>query len=139
MRTRGFTLLEMLVATLIMGVAVVGLLSNISTSLRSADRLSSSDRAVLLARQKLDELLLDWHAPQGSALEGSFDPAVAGGAEAGWRARLTPFEMPPNPGPRMPILERIEVETWWKAGSRTRTFTVEGFRRGVLELPAGGQ
>jgi general secretion pathway protein I len=135
MRERGFTLLEMLVATLIMGVAVAGLLSNINTSLRSADRLAGSDRAVLLARQKMDELLLDWHAPQGATVEGEFDKAATGGVEAGWRARLGAFEVPPNPSPRMPILERIEVEVWWKAGSRTRTFMLEGFRRGVLEIP----
>ena len=33
---RGFTLLEILVATTIMGVAVVGLLSSLSTSMRNA-------------------------------------------------------------------------------------------------------
>jgi general secretion pathway protein I len=135
MRERGFTLLEMLVATLIMGVAVVGLLSNINTSLRSADRLAGSDRAVLLARQKMDELLLDWRAPQGAAIEGDFDKAATGGIEAGWRARLTAYEAPPNPSPRMPVLERIQVEVWWNTGARTRTFTLEGFRRGVLEMP----
>jgi prepilin-type N-terminal cleavage/methylation domain-containing protein len=36
---RGFTLLEMLVATTILGVAVAGLLSQLSTSMRSAGRL----------------------------------------------------------------------------------------------------
>ena len=36
MKERGFTLLEVLVATMIMGLAVVGLLSSISVSMRNA-------------------------------------------------------------------------------------------------------
>ncbi len=59
MKSRGFTLLEMLVATLIMGIAVVALLSNISTSLRHASRVTDNDRAALAAKRKMDELLLD--------------------------------------------------------------------------------
>ena len=36
---RGFTLLEMIVATTIMGIAVAGLMSGISSSTRNAARL----------------------------------------------------------------------------------------------------
>jgi len=54
----GFTLLEVLVATLVMAIAVAGLMSAISSSLRNAVRLTDHDRAVLLGRQKMDELLL---------------------------------------------------------------------------------
>lgn len=135
MRSRGFTLLEMLVATLIMGIAVVGLLANISASLRNAARLTDYDRAALLARQKMDELLLDQGLPKMVPLEGGFDPALTGGAEVGWRAQITAFEAPPNASPGTDILERLELEIWWMSGARRRTVALEGFRQGKLAGP----
>ena len=42
---RGFTLLEVMVATTIMGIAVVTLLSALSTSVRNATRLTDYVRA----------------------------------------------------------------------------------------------
>jgi type II secretion system protein I len=131
-RPPGFTLLEMLVATLIMGIAVVGLLSNISASMRNASRLADYDRAAVLARQKMDELLLDRRLPLGMPLDGGFDRAITGGVEAGWRARVTPFESLPNAGPGSDVLERIELEIWWMSAGKRRTLTLEGFRRSRL-------
>jgi general secretion pathway protein I len=129
MRQRGFTLLELLVATLIMGIAVVGLLSSISTSMRNAARLADYDRVVLLARAQMDALLLNRSLPEFSILQGSFDPALAGGRDSGWSARVTPFEMPPGRGVGTPVLERIELEVWWMSGENRRTFTLDAFRR----------
>jgi type II secretion system protein I len=132
MRRGGFTLLEMLVATLIMGIAVVGLLSNISTSLQHASRLADYDRAALLARRKMNELLLDTRLPKDIFIDGRFDPATTGVA-GGWRARVTSFEEPPDPAPGTPILERIELEIWWGREARLRRFSLEAFRRAVIQ------
>ena len=129
MRTRGFTLLEVLVATMIMGLAVVGLLSAISTSMRNAARLTDYDRVAMVARSQMDALLTNRRLPQLSILEGRFEPALMGGMEAGWRARVSPFETPPDRGPGTAILERIELEVWWVASEKRRTFTLDAFRR----------
>lgn len=131
-RERGFTLLEMLVATLIMGIAVVSLLASISASLRNAGHLTDYDRAALLARQKMDQLLLDQSLPRMTPIEGQFDPEVTGGVEAGWRAQIAPFEAPPEAPPGTPILERVELEIWWMSGSRRHTLALEGFRQSRL-------
>jgi general secretion pathway protein I len=133
-KKRGFTLLEVMVATVIMGIAVVGLLAGISTSLRNASRLTDYDRAVILGRAKMDAMLADSHLPTMTLLEGPFDPALMGGAEAGWRARLAVFEAPRAVAPGMPILERIELEIWWMAGPNRRTYTLEAFRRRPLRM-----
>jgi general secretion pathway protein I len=139
----GFTLLEVLVASVIMAVAIAGLLSNLTTSLRNASRLTEYDRAALLARHKMDELLLMPRLPGQMVLEGPIEPAQSGGIEAGWKARASIFEGPPNAGPGVEILERIELQIWWKQGERVRTFPLEGFRKrallpGEMVLPAGG-
>ena len=132
MRRRGFTLLEVLVATLIMAIAVTGLLSALSTSLRTAARLTDYDRATLLARQKMDELLIANGLPKLTPFEGTWDRDATGGVVMGWRARISPYETVTPPAPGLPFLERIELEIWWMNGTQRRTLSVEGFRRAVL-------
>jgi general secretion pathway protein I len=132
MNRRGFTLLEVMVATLIMGLAVVGLLSGISQSLANAARVTDYDRAALLARSKMDDLLLNYQLPKGTVIEGEFPPVLLGGKEGGWRAKITPFDLPPNPGPGAEILERVEMEIWWKTFAGRRTFNLEAFRANIL-------
>jgi general secretion pathway protein I len=118
---RGFTLLEMLVATVVMAIAVTGLMSALSTSMRNAAKLTEYDRASMMARSKMDELIAQPRLPRGPILEGP-----------GWRAKVTPFETAPGAGPGAPVLDRIEVEVNWMAGEQRKTFTLEGYRRSVL-------
>ena len=138
---KGLTLLEVLIATLIMAIAVVGLLSNLSTSLRNVARLTDYDRAAMLARTKMDELLAQNRLPKNMVLQGDFDPAVSGQMKAGWRAMVRPFESLPNPTPGMSALDRVELEIWWMSGEDRKTFTLEAFKRVILtpeDVPALG-
>jgi general secretion pathway protein I len=128
----GFTLLEVLVATMIMAIAVTGLLSALSTSIGNAARLTDYDRAALLGRQKMDELLIADKLPKLTPFEGTWAPDIAGDLRAGWRARLSPFEMPPTAGPGTPYLERVELEIWWMNGEKRRTLSLDGFRRSII-------
>jgi hypothetical protein len=122
----------MVVATLIMAVAVVGLLTGISGATRNAARLREYDRAVQLARLRMNDLLMDYLMPRNTLVSGTFDPALTGGIESGWRARLENFEMPPVPAPGQLALDRMELEIWWANGNEHRTFTLDAFRTRVL-------
>jgi type II secretory pathway pseudopilin PulG len=131
----------MIVATAIMGVAVVTLLSTLSTSTRNAVRLQDYDRAVQLGRVRMNELILDRTLPHNSIVSGEFDPAQTGGLQAGWRARLTLFEMPPHPNAGDTAIDRLELEVWWASNARERTFTLDAYRPRILQpadLAPGG-
>jgi general secretion pathway protein I len=129
-RRRGFTLLEVMVATLIMAIAVAGVLTAMSASLRAASRLTAYDRAVMLSHSKMDELLTDRLIPFGSTVNGNFD------AKTGWSARFTPYVTRPGSAAGSPCLERVELELWWLVGTERRTFHIEGYRRNTIPIPA---
>src|SRR5258706_62795 len=126
MSSRGFTLLEVMVATTIMGIAVVTMLSALSTSVRNATRLTDYDRAVLIGRARMDALLSDPRLLPLTILEQPLDPSLLGGSRGGWRAQVSPFEQAPGGGRG---LDRVQLEIWWMAGNQRRSFGLEGFRR----------
>jgi general secretion pathway protein I len=138
---RGFTLLEVIVATTIMAVAVVTLLAGISGSTRVASRLRDYDRLVQLARLQMNGLLVEDRLPLNSILVGRFDPADTGGTQAGWQARVSRSEAPPNPVSGQFALDRIELEVWWMSGETRRSFTLDSYRKRLLmpqDIAAGG-
>ncbi len=128
---RGFTLLELIVATSILAVAVVGLMSGITGSTRNAARLRDSDRIAMAARERMNELLADYMLPRDAPLEGRLDPALLGGIEAGWRAQLSTAEKPTSAAGQL-ALDRIRLEVWWNRNGNRRTLELEAFRKRFL-------
>jgi general secretion pathway protein I len=128
----GFTLLEVMVATLIAGVAIAALIGAMTQSSRNAMRVVDHDRGALLARRKMDELLAITVWPRGVVLQGQFD-AQQTGVESGWSARAVFPERPPSASPGVPALQRVELEVWWKQGEDRRTIRLNAYRRVVLE------
>jgi general secretion pathway protein I len=138
MNRRGFTLLEVLVATVIMGIAVAGLIAGLSQSVKNASRLTDYDRAVTLAHTKMNDLLLDVNLPFDGTVEGQFDREQSGGVPSGWRASLRPFDVPPRALPGTEILQRVALELWWQPASGTRrAIQLESYRLMTIPRPAG--
>jgi general secretion pathway protein I len=131
-RERGFTLLEMIVATLIMSIAVVGMLSGLAGATRNASRLRDYERVAQVARLQMNELIADPKLKPDFSLTGTFDPALTGGLEAGWQATVTNFEQfgePHKPLAGELVLDRFMLQVWWMNGSLRRTFNLETVRQ----------
>jgi len=126
----GFTLLEILVATTLMGIAVVGLLSSLSTSMRNATHVTDADKASEIARNKMEELVADPALPFQGNFQGSFDNS------SGWTAQVGPFEVPPRVLPGTMILQRITLVVWWTSGSNHREYPLEAYRIVPVPRPA---
>jgi general secretion pathway protein I len=126
---RGFTLLEMIVATTVMAIAVVGLLSGIAGATRNASRLRDYERVVQLARMQMDFLLVD--RGMGSQ-SGSFDPQQTGGTQAGWLSHVSSAATPPQIQPGQPVLDRVELQIWWMQSGERRMFTLDAYRTRFL-------
>jgi general secretion pathway protein I len=124
---RGFTLLEILVATTIMGIAVVGILSSLSTSMRNATHVTDADRVAQLARNKMEELISDQNLPYEAALQGAFDD------HTNWTAQIGPFETPPQFGPGAIILQRVALVVRSTSGTNRREYPLEAYR--LIEVP----
>ncbi len=119
----GFTLLEVIVATALMGIAVVGLLSLVTQSLGNAARVRQYDRAAMLARTQMDALLTMTPLPVGRRLEGDFDNS------SGWEAVAEPWEVPGGAQPGASMLVRVGLTVWWQADGRRNSVAMDGFRR----------
>ena len=119
----GFSLLEMIVATALTGLTVVGLLSLTSQSLSNSARIREYDRAAMLARAQMDELLTVDPPVLNQPLEGAIDPLT------GWQARITPVEVDFNAAAGGTMLTRVDLTIWWQSDGRRKTFPLEGYRR----------
>ena len=119
-RQRGFTLLEALVATAVLGAAVVGMLGLLSGALRNADRLQAPEQALLLGRSTLNELISAGLTTQdGGVVEMPFDQKIGGrwNEQFRWEAVATRIRSSPQPVPGETLLARIALDVFWKTGA----------------------
>lgn len=123
---KGFTLLEVLVATIILAVAVSALMANLSTSTANLFKVNDIDRLTFLSKRKMDELLSVQKIPRGVVLEGVLEADAKDKPLAGFKAQIVPFG--PMSQSTRERLERVRLETWLQSGSRRRTLMLESFR-----------
>jgi len=86
MKPRGFTLLEVLVATLIMGLLLVGTLTVIGNSIDAHGRVARETTLLPLAESKMDEILKEPLIQQGKD-KGDFGEELS---DYQWEATIEP-------------------------------------------------
>jgi type II secretion system protein I len=130
---KGFTLLEVLIATAILGTAVAALFSLLSGSLGNISKLRAPEQALLLGQSRLNELLAQGAAagqpqtqefPLDQKLEGRWDD------EFRWEALATRFRPSEERRPGDIALVRITLDVFWKAraGGEERKLSLETYQ-----------
>lgn len=113
--SRGFSLIEVLVAFGIMASALAVLYQSVGTSVSTSLRLENRSRAAVLARSML--ALHPW-APAGGLSEGGSSPDGLV-----WQVSSIPFTEGANEASRR--LHRLTVTVSWNEGRSTRSLVLE--------------
>jgi len=82
---KGFTLIEVIAALAIVSTALLGLLQLHLVSLRTADKAQVITQAVLLAQEKMADVLCCGYPPLGA----NSGVVEANGSELAWRTEVT--------------------------------------------------
>ncbi len=125
--TRGFTLLETLLAVVVLGTAVAAAMSVLSTSLRNVSRTEDYQRVVLLARAQMNELLALPSWSDGQVWRGDWRGGQAN--DFRWTARAQRVPEPgksPQPGGRELI--RLVLVATWQTSRGEKTLELETVR-----------
>jgi prepilin-type N-terminal cleavage/methylation domain-containing protein len=124
-RAAGFSLLEVLVATALMGVLMVVLLQALAGSLRAQESSRSHSQAVLAAEKVVKEYGDLRSASQGvfQGREGRFAYVV----------RLEPhFQTPMAQGKGTAVCSLLRVTVTWEERGRTRSLELQTMRTAVV-------
>ncbi len=116
----GFTLLEVLIAIMILTISLVAIFQLFSGGLQSAKLSDEYTRAIFHARAKMEETLLADRLMVGET-EGIIEE------DYGWRLSIDPYES----GEESDVLSKavetlflVTVDIVWTDGERERTFTI---------------
>lgn len=124
-RKNGFSLLEVAVATLLLGVAAAGMLNAIGSSVSATVATRDYSEASLLARSCMNELLARRALEPGTTLRGKHEPASE------WEAFVEPLEGF-GADASGNILVRIQLDWRWTPGDERKSIRLEGYRRSRL-------
>jgi general secretion pathway protein I len=115
---RGFTLMEILVAVMILAISIVVILQLFSGGLKSSRLSGDYTRAIFHAREKMEEILLQDEMTD-EVLEGEFDDGYK------WSVDVQYIE-PDEEDKRSPIVDsfNIDVNINWFYGNKKKHFKI---------------
>ena len=120
---RGFTLLEILLAVTILGLAVTVITQQFSAGLRIGRLSHTYTTATIYAKQKLEELQVEEEIEEKED-SGSFEDGYS------WRVRIEPYEEyleEEDEGlfEHLPLeMYRMESVVWWDEGEKEKSITL---------------
>ena len=112
--TSAFTLIEVLVALVIVGISLVGLIRLNLISIRMTEAAEINSQAVLLANEKIAEALAHGYPEEGSKAGSVEKNALC----LNWRTEVTNIDPPLPDGLDITGLRRIFVNISWEQGTR---------------------
>ena len=114
----GFTLIEILVAVMILAISVVVILQLFSGGLKASRLSGDYTRAIFHAREKMDEILLQ-DQMMNEVLEGEFDDGYQ------WRVDIQYIE-PDEEDKGKPVVDsfNIDVNINWFYGNKKKNFKI---------------
>ena len=125
MRSKGFTLIEVMVAVAILGIALTMIIELFAGGLRLARISKDYTKAVNYANTKLEEIASKQTLEEGTT-EGEFDETYH------WRVTMNKVNLLEVQRPwevKVPIqLFKIKVDVSWKPGSKERSVGAETYR-----------
>ena len=119
----GFTLLEVLVAVSIVGIALVVLLRLHLLSLDATLAAQDLSTAVLLAQGRMATFLAQ--SPQAGEDEGQFEgPELE---RFSWTTSVTQFDLGPEDLDGSVGVRHVTVSVHWREGNRSRSYSLETY------------
>jgi type II secretion system protein I len=118
MRRHGFTLIEALIAIVLVAVVLPVALAAVSASLRGVDQMRRQDVALRVAQARLAALVADgsW---QSSGTSGACDPYIDGEDSAGLRWQMTVGTW------RDPAVRTLRLSVSWGPLAAPRSVTLD--------------
>ena len=120
---KGFTLLEILLAITILGLAVTVIMQQFSAGLRIGMVSHTYTTATIYAKQKLEEFQVAKEMEEKEE-SGNFEDGYS------WRVRIEPYEEyleEDDEGlfDRLPLeMYRVESVVWWNEGDKEKSITL---------------
>jgi general secretion pathway protein I len=128
--TAGFTLIEVVVAMAILGVALTVIIELFSGGLRLARTSAEYTKAINYARMKMEEIAVKQKMEEGTQ-EGEFDHTFRWQVETK-KVDVLPIEKGIDFTPPTELFQ-VKVNVLWKSGSRERSTRLETYRTIKLE------
>ena len=137
---RGFSLLEVLVAIVLLGFSYAGILGALSQGLKLARQAADQENAAILAHSLLEETRA---LPKANIADSDDRGEVFGGTRYAYKIEVfdVPYLGEPPPEKVQPPLElkRIVVDVHWGEGERQRHYQLDTFQTVAITPGTPGQ